>query len=76
MAYWRARIRNITADDAQLLSTIIPEPDRWHIPSPAEAAPSRLRDGDGDDLLRIAALDANRMHGSLAFLAGYAPLLT
>jgi len=33
-----------------------------------------IRDGPGDgDLARIEALDADRMHDSLVFLAGYAP---
>jgi hypothetical protein len=54
------------------LSTIIPACDRWCIPPPVEAAAVRRGPGDGD-LARIEALDADRMHDSLVFLAGYAP---
>jgi hypothetical protein len=54
------------------LSTIIPDRDRWYIPPPVEAAAVRRGPGDGD-LARIEALDADRMHDSLIFLAGYAP---
>jgi hypothetical protein len=54
------------------LSTIVPDPDRWYIPPPVEAAAIRPGPGDGD-LARIEALDADRMHDSLVFLAGYAP---
>jgi hypothetical protein len=62
----------ISAQEASALSTIVPDPDRWHIPSPVEAA--AIRQGPGDvDLARIEALDAERMHDSLVFLAGYAP---
>jgi hypothetical protein len=48
------------------------DPDRWHIPSPVEAAAVRRGPGDGD-LARIEALDPTQMHDSLVFLAGYAP---
>ena len=54
------------------MSTILPDPDRWYIPPPVEAAAVRRGPGDGD-LARIEALDADRMHDSLVFLAGYAP---
>jgi hypothetical protein len=54
------------------LSTIIPDPDRWYIPPPVEAAAVRRGLGDGD-LARVEALGAERMHASLVFLAGYAP---
>ena len=58
--------------ETSTLSTIIPDPDRWYIPPPVEAASVRRGPGDGD-LARIEALDADRMHDSLVFLAGYAP---
>ena len=58
--------------EASILSTIVPDPDRWYIPPPVEAAAIRPGPGDGD-LARIEALDADRMHDSLVFLAGYAP---
>ena len=54
------------------MSAIIPDPDRWYIPPPVEAAAVRRGPGDGD-LARIEALDAERMYDSLVFLAGYAP---
>jgi hypothetical protein len=54
------------------LSAIIPDRDRWHIPPPVEAAAVSRGPGDGD-IARIEALDADRMHDSLVFLAGYAP---
>jgi hypothetical protein len=49
--------------ETSTLSTIIPDPDRWYIPAPVEAAAVRRGPGDGD-LARIE---------SLVFLAGYAP---
>jgi hypothetical protein len=55
-----------------MLSAIIPDRDRWYIPPPIEAAAIRQGPGNGD-LARIDALDANQMHDSLVFLAGYAP---
>ena len=58
--------------EASTLSTIVPDPDRWYIPPPVEAAAIRPGPGDGD-LARIEALDADRMRDSLVFLAGYAP---
>jgi hypothetical protein len=57
---------------ASTLSAIIPDSNRWYIPAPVEAAAVRRGPGDGD-LARIEALDADRMHDSLVFLAGYAP---
>jgi hypothetical protein len=54
------------------VSAILPDPDRWYIPPPVEAAAVRRGPGGGD-LARIEALDADRMHDSLVFLAGYAP---
>ena len=51
------------------MSAIVPDPDRWYIPPPVEAAAVRPGPGDGD-LARIEALDADRMHDSLVFLAG------
>jgi hypothetical protein len=54
------------------VSTVVPDPGRWYIPPPVEAAAVRPGPGDGD-LARIEALDADRMHDSLVFLAGYAP---
>jgi hypothetical protein len=51
-------------------------PDCWHIPPAPEAAarPSIISDPlVPDRLARIAALDADRLAESLAFLAGYAP---
>jgi hypothetical protein len=61
-----------SATEASILSTIIADGDRWYIPSPVEAAAILRGPGDGD-LARIEALDADRMHDSLVFLAGYAP---
>jgi hypothetical protein len=54
------------------LSAIIPDRDRWYIPPAVEAAAVRQGPGNGD-LARIEALDADQMHDSLVFLAGYAP---
>lgn len=54
------------------MSTTIPAHDRLCIPPPVEAAAIRRGPGNGD-LARIEALDAERMHDSLVFLAGYAP---
>jgi hypothetical protein len=47
--------------------------DRWYIPPAAEAAAVLAQSGEVDRLARIAALDAERMSASLAFLSGYAP---
>jgi hypothetical protein len=58
--------------ETSTLSAIIHDPERWYIPPPVEAAAVRRGPGDGD-LARIEALDADRMHDSLVFLAGYAP---
>jgi hypothetical protein len=70
----RAGIRTqaVPGPEASTLSAILPDPDRWRIPPPVEAAAVRRGPGDGD-LARIEALDADRMHDSLVFLAGYAP---
>ena len=54
------------------MSTIVPDPDRWYIPPPVEAAAVCPGPSDGD-LARIESLDVDRMHDSLVFLAGYAP---
>ena len=54
------------------MRAIIPARDRWCIPPLVEAAAVRRGPGDGD-LARIEGLDADRMHDSLVFLAGYAP---
>jgi hypothetical protein len=54
------------------VSAIIPDRDRWYLPAPVEAAAVRRGPGDGD-LARIEALDPERMHDSLVFLARYAP---
>jgi len=61
-----------TTTGASALGPMIPDRDRWYIPPPVEAAAIRRGPGDGD-LARIEALDADRMHDSLVFLAGYAP---
>jgi hypothetical protein len=54
------------------VSAIIQDRDRWYLPTPVEAAAVCRGPGDGD-LARIEALDADRMHDSLVFLARYAP---
>jgi hypothetical protein len=49
--------------------------NRWYIPPAAQAAAVLTRPGDAGRLARIAGLDAERMRDSLAFLAGYAPVI-
>jgi hypothetical protein len=58
--------------EASTVSTVIPNRERWYLPPPVEAA-AICRGPGGGDLARIEALDADQMHDSLIFLAGYAP---